>query len=377
MTRAKLFLICTGLGRVNRGFESYISDLAEHLTESRSEKYLVQVYAGAYLNAMRYNAVRIINISRNNPILLKLKFSIQRLFSIEQKSFFVFLVPHILFKRPKAIYLGEYNLYCYLFKLRKLLSLKYSLVLYTGGQASPGLFDMGKDYVHHVTDVYYADLLKRGIHEERQFIIPHFLNTNFEVRRNLVEQIRNRASGKKIVISVGMIDKSVKRMHLITAVLGSLVDSVFPILLGEWTNESEEIKQLMVERFGADGFIIGKTDRVELGSYYAVADAFILCSKKESFGLVFLEAMYFDTPVICHDFYESRYVLRDNAHFMDMDDIDSFKENINALIPKLKKESILNLFVRQNYTWQVLREPYNTMFDKVMEVNTTNSGITV
>ncbi len=189
----------------------------------------------------------------------------------------------------------------------------------------------------------------------------------------MVTQLRNKASGKKIVLSVGPIDKKVKRMHLIPTVFEDHASSVFPILLGEWTNESEEIKQLMAERFGADGFIIDKVNRKELGSYYTAADAFILCSKKESFGLVFLEAMYFETPVVCHDFYESRYVLKDYAHFMDMNDINSFKEKINSLLPTLKKESALNLFVRQNYTWQVVKESFNSMFDRVTEVNITNS----
>jgi len=370
--RPVIFFICTGLGKVKRGFESYINDLAENCFKDHDFKIKPTVFAGGRLDKSSYDNVVISNVSRNSGLLRKLKINGHSAFTIEQISFFFFFLPYIFSRRPQTIYLGEYSLYCYLFKARKLLGLNFSLVLYTGGQASPGLFEPRRDYVHHITDIYYRDLNQRGVPPERQFIIPHFLNTNFEVDGNLVTQIRNRASGKKIVLSVGSIDKAVKRMHLIPAVLGDHAGSVFPILLGEWTNESEEIKQLMMERFGADGFIIGKVNRIELGTYYTAADAFILCSEKESFGLVFLEAMYFETPVICHDFYESRYVLKDKAHFMNMNDINSFRQNVNSLLPTLQKDSSLNLFVRQNYTWQVLEGSYNRMFDQVMGVNITN-----
>jgi glycosyltransferase involved in cell wall biosynthesis len=364
-----VFFICTGLGRVKRGFESYIDDLAENCVKYRDFKMKLTVFAGGRLDKCSYDSVIISNVSRNSSLLQKLRINGRRAFTIEQISFFFFFLPYIFIRRPQTIYLGEYSLYCYLFKARKLLGLNFSLVLYTGGQASPGLFDPKRDYVHHITDIYYRDLIQSGVPPERQFIIPHFLNTNFEVDGNLVKQLRNKASGKKIVLSVGSIDKEVKRMHLIPAVLGDHARSVFPILLGEWTNESEEVNQLMTEHFGADGFIIGKVNRKELGSYYTAADAFILCSKKESFGLVFLEAMYFDTPVICHDFYESRFVLRDNAHFMDMDDIDSFKRTLGLLLPTLKKQPTLNLFIQQNYTWEILQGFYRGMFHKVMEIS--------
>jgi len=363
----KLFLVCTGLGKVHRGFESYTADLAERLSEGSHQRYGVEVLAGGRLNTSRYNAVRILNISRNNPILLRFKLSWQMLFLIEQRSFFLFLVPHILSKKPKAIYLGEYSLYCYLFKLRKLLRLKYSLVLYTGGHASPGLFDDEKDYVHHVTDIYYKDLIKRGVPEQRQFIIPHFVNTDFRVDEALMRQLKEKAKGKKIVLSVGSIDAAVKRMDLIPKVLGDLGNLIFPILLGEWTTETEAIRQSMIKEFGMDGFILNKVTRKDLGSYYLVADIFILCSKNEPFGLVFLEAMLFNTPVICHDFYASRWVLKDKAHFVDMNDRDAFKEKFIHLFPTFKKDPALNLFVTQNYTWAALKESFLNMFTHIMQ----------
>jgi 1,2-diacylglycerol 3-alpha-glucosyltransferase len=360
-----IFLVCTGLGKVQRGFEIYIQSLAEKLTVEFKDLN-VKVFAGGKLKAQTFDAVRVFNLSRNNPVLRKM-FSSNTMFAIEQISFFFFFLPSILLRRPHTVYLGEYRLYCYLFKARNFFNLDFSLVLYTGGQASPGLFDPKKDYVHHITDIYYKDLIQKGVPAERQFVIPHFLNTDFDVDKNLMNQLKSRASEKKIVLSVGSIDKTVKRMHLIPIVLGDHADSIFPIILGEWSNESDEIKQFMKERFGADGFIMDKINRRELGSYYTAADAFILCSKKESFGLVFLEAMFFGIPVICHDFYESRWVLKDNAHFMDMDGIDSFKREFSLLLPSLNKQPALNLFVKKNYIWTVLKESYKRMFDEILK----------
>jgi len=362
-----IFLVCTGLGRVQRGFESYTHDLAQKIHGSECTDIKVLVFSGGRLKDTRYNNVAIPNVSRNSVWLRRLKISSDNAFGLEQASFFIFFLPYLFWKKPKAIYLGEYSLYCYLFKARRFFKLNFSLILYTGGQTIPGLFDPNLDFVHHITDIYYKGLIEKGYPRERQFIIPHFLNTDFHVDENVVRLLKVKASGKKIIISVGSIDKTVKRMHLIPTVLGDQAGSIFPILLGEWTNESEEVRQLMVERFGADGFIIDIVTRNELGSYYTAADVFLLCSKKESFGLVFLEAMFFGLPVLCHDFYEARFVLKQHGRFINMDETSSFHQELRDLLPSLGKNDEFHSFVVENYTWPHLKESYLNMFETFLK----------
>ena len=105
------------------------------------------------------------------------------------------MLPLLLSQKPATIYLGEYRLYCYLFKIRQLFRLDFSLVLYTGGQAIPGLFNPALDYVHHVTDVYLAEC--RHIPEERQFLVPHFIEADFVYDEAVMAMIKKKSSREK------------------------------------------------------------------------------------------------------------------------------------------------------------------------------------
>ena len=353
---------------MHRGFESYIDDLAKHLQEEASFLQLT-VLTGGDLHNVNYTWKKIISLTRTNRILGFFEKDNQRLFEIEQISFFILLLPYLVLKRPKAIYLGEYNLYCYLFKFRKLTGLKFSLVLYTGGQATPGLFDCKKDYVHHITDIYCEQLKKQNIPSERQFLIPHFINQNFSINKELAFAIKERTNNKKIVLTVGYIDRNVKRMDLFVKILAEQASTVFPIILGEYSSDTMNIKKMLLEYFGKDGYILGKVSHKELGTYYTLADLFILCSPKESFGLASVEALYFGKPVLVDDYHEARFVLQSFACFVNMKNEFATKKAIQKLLDEnIQIECIeRQKFVRENYTWESLSEKYLNMFNKITE----------
>lgn len=365
-----LFLVCTGLGLIQRGFESYIKYLAEKLA-NESVDFTFQVYPGKRISNATFAQQPVVHLPRGFKLYRKLGISELTGFSIEQITFFCGLLPHVLIKKPKAIYLGEYNLYCYLYKFRKIFGLSYSLVLYTGGQVAPGLFDNQKDFVHHITDVYYDQLIKQGVPHNRQFILPHFIDLNFPINDQLVSLIKNKANGKKIFLSVGQIDKEIKRMHLLPQILAKVSDRVFPVIVGATTEQTQEVVDLLKSRFGTDGFLLTKSSRSGIGSYYAAADCFMLCSEKESFGLVFVEALFFNLPVICHDFQEAHFVLESNAHYLNLAEVDKASTWVEDHFLMLDKSQRINgtSFVKELYTWDSLRSGYLSMFNTILISN--------
>ncbi len=363
----KLFLICTGLGKVHRGFESYIDILSKKLYEEADFLNSI-VFVGANLYNKDYKWIKIFNISRNN---FYLKWVIKQedfRFKIEQFTFFINLLPYLFIQKPKSIYLGEYYLYCYLFKLRKLFGLSYSLVLYTGGQVTPGLFDKNRDFVHHVTDIYYNNLKNKNITLDRHFIVPHFITDDFVYDEKLANSIKNLALSKKIVLSVGYIDVKIKRMDLFVRLLSQMSDNVFPIILGEYSNETLIIDKMLQNYFGINGYILKNVPHYELGTYYSVSDLFILCSPRESFGLANLEALYFGKPVLVDDYYESRYVLKSAVDFTNMNNENETKKIINKLLLNGNKNTSHSgfEFVLTNYTWNSLSKDYLQMFKKII-----------
>lgn len=361
----KLVLICTGLGNVNRGFETYIQDLAHVVcNEPTLYKHNVTVLSSGKANVGLAKQVIIPCIRRSSTIWPK-KTSFKRRFLVEQFTFFLGMLYFILRNRYAVFYMGEYNLYCYLFKFRKIFRLKYHLVLYTGGQVFPGLFDPKKDYIHHVTDVYYKpNDINYPI--DRQFIIPHFLQEDYYFDSNLFLSLKEKAKNKKIFLSVGVIDGSTKQMDLLVRYLSPYSNEVFLIMLGDESEESLQVKNEASRCFGSDGFIVNKVDRGLLHTYYSAADCFILLSPKESFGLAYLEAMLRGKTVIARGFHETKYVLKDTAWLIENDnELPKLLERVIADSMSACCSVNKHSFVSETYTWTALRSLYLDMFSKV------------
>lgn len=318
------------------------------------------VLGGAKQNEKLYNYKTIWNWNRNNWVLKKLLYNESRRFVIEQNTFFIGLIPFLSKNQKRVFYLGEYRLYCHLYKWRKLFGLNYSLVLFTGGQAIPGLFDKQKDFIHHITDVYLPDTAKLGYPLSRQFLIPHFVEFSFSVNKSDIDSIKASAKGKKIILSVGQIDATVKRMNLIPQLLEKWNREFYIILIGATTSETAIVEQTMKESGWVD-FEIKKLPYREIGNYFAAADYFILCSPKESFGLVYLEAAVFDLPIITNDFQEARFVLKDKALFVDMNNIEKAKKIINEFFQKMPTVRTAD-WATNNYSWSALKSKYLDMF---------------
>ena len=358
----KIVLICTGLGKVNRGFEQYISALSRHLFAERNLSHCIEVWSGGHWENQGIKSRIIKSPDRNNFLLKKSNHA----FLWEQRFFFLALIPWLLVVRPKKIYLGEFQLYCYLFKFRKYFGLNFGLMLYTGGQAIPGakVFDVKRDFVHHVTEVYLEEC--KHIPHNRQLVLPHFINDDFVYSKTKQQEILEKAAGKKIVLSIGLLDSHIKRMDKLIQALIISGGNIFPVLLGEPTAETAILKMQLIEYFGNDGFIMQQLPHPALGDYFATADLFVLSSPKESFGLATVEALYHGLPVICEKFPESKFVLGNQVFYSNTGESKILAQDISKLLSQQKDNMAIaerQSFVQNNYTWALLKQAYVNMFE--------------
>lgn len=361
-----IFIVCTGLGKVRRGFETYIADLGNLLTTDISLNAKISVFSGAEYRFKKFQSKKVLSISRNSKFLQLFFKDTHDLFAIEQFTFFISFIFKIIYSKPKIIYLGEYNLYCYLYKFRKIMGLKYSLVLFTGGQAFPGLFNNSLDFVHHVTDVYYKGSLGNSIPKSRQFLVPHFLNIHSAINFELYDSIRLKARNRTIVLAAGLIDLKVKRLHVLIECLEKIKDKVFPIFLGEESPDSPFIRNQLISIFGINNFLISKVDRQTLPTYYSIASVLTSFSLHESFGLVNLEAMYWGTPVVCHQYEEAKFVI---GKIIELRNLEIASDDISNLILTYSsdiKYPELRQFVIENYSQEKLKNEYELMFNSFL-----------
>ncbi len=72
------------------------------------------------------------------------------------------------------------------------------------------------------------------------------------------------------------------------------------LFVGKYDNDEKTRLDVLIQSLGIDGSVIftGFVEDRDLASYYNMADVYIMPSEKEGFGISFIEAMYYNLPVI-------------------------------------------------------------------------------
>ncbi len=361
-----MVLACTGLGFVNRGFEQYISSLAESLSASDAGKALhINVWAGGNWQGKQIHAQTIWNIPRHH---LQKLCNPTTAFLWEQRTFFLGMVWKMIWGPvPNLFYLGEYRLYCYLFKFRKLFRLRFKLCLYTGAYAIPGKnnFHSELDFIHHIN----LPLFKKATYlpAHRQMLLPHFLNFDFGFDEDLFNKIKKRAGEKKIILYVGAIQKNYKRADVLVLALQACKVSVFPVFAGKVAQDFPEFGNCMINHWGDEGFFQASFSREQLGTLYRAADVLVHPGISEIFGLVYIEALYFGLPVLTSRHEQSEYVLGLHGQWVNCDTVQQLADDIDAYFLKEPEDEFasekMHSFAINRYSWPQLQKAYIDLFE--------------
>ncbi|MFD2870925.1 glycosyltransferase family 4 protein [Mucilaginibacter ximonensis] len=126
------------------------------------------------------------------------------------------------------------------------------------------------------------------------------------------------------------------------------------VLSGQYdSSEEARIKQL-ARNYNVEDIVIltGFISEKELADHYLMADLFVLPSKKEGFGIVFIEAMSFGLPVICGNVDGSMDAIRNGelGKAVDPDNLDEIQRGIEDYLSKP-----LTIEYRQNLQQQCLQ----------------------
>jgi D-inositol-3-phosphate glycosyltransferase len=155
-------------------------------------------------------------------------------------------------------------------------------------------------------------------------------------------------------------------------------DDVRLIVLGEDSRDGDESEK---ERLKAVASALGVRDRVDfLGSvahhelpyFYAAADACVMPSYSESFGLVALEAQACGRPVVASGVSGLRSVVRDevSGYLIDGDDPAIYAERIGRLLadPELAQQmGRRGRLLAQRFSWTRTADRLENLFENVIE----------
>ncbi len=131
-------------------------------------------------------------------------------------------------------------------------------------------------------------------------IVPIGIDTSYlKVDNELVSKIKDKYKGKKIVFSLGRLTYYKGFRYLIEA--AKYIPDDVVILLGGCGEQEKELRDLVANLQVEDKLkFLGRIPEENLGSYYKAADLFCLPSpiRTEAFGVVLLEAMSMELPIV-------------------------------------------------------------------------------
>jgi 1,2-diacylglycerol 3-alpha-glucosyltransferase len=311
----KIALLCSGLGNVQRGHEVFARDLFELLGDSVD----LTLFKGG--GAAAANERVIDNIPRNSAYLDHIHVAAspkwaaevkeEERLRIECETFAYASLKLLLEGGYDIIHCLEQEVCNIVYSQRHLFRDTPRIVFSNGGALRAS--DLPQcDFVQEHTEY---NLSRSAV--QKAFMIPHGVSLKlfdpgiqsaFRARHGIPETAY-------VVLSVGTICYWHKRMDYVIREVALLKDA-YLVIIGQACGDTPAIMKLGRELMG-DRVIFATLQHSELPEAYAAADIFVLGSLFETFGIVYIEAMAMELPVICTNHPNQRSIVREGI-FIDM-----------------------------------------------------------
>lgn len=360
----RVALPCTGLGRQHRGFEAFTREV--HAALHGAPGIDLRVFGGG--GALQAEERAVWNLPRTSAGARAVAWATQwDPYFVEQATFFAAFVPRLIAWRPDLVYFADLNLGNACWHWRRRTGQSFRLLYYNGGRTTRPFTRC--DFVQQVTPAHYASAVARGESPERMFVLPHgFTMPAAPPRRDAarIAAVRRELGvpeGKAMLLSVGMLGSSLKRMDVLVDAVAALgTDRPHLVLLGQETTETPALR----ERARVLGSMVwmGTWPRERMADAYAAADAFALLSLDEGFGLAYVEAMQAGVPIVAQDNANTRYILGDHAILGDTTTVDRTTALIRRALQEATADDLRRVrleWVRGRFSWDVLAPRYEEM----------------
>lgn len=368
----KVFLLCSGLGNVKRGFESFTQECFENLTNDSNLDINITLFKGGGTSLER--EITLPNLPRTSATARHLGHLTNRgSYFIEQATFTFSLLPHIQRQQPDIIYFSDGNVGNILWHWRRLTQQKYKLLYSNGGPLPP---DFSRwDHIQQVAPIHLQLALDAGIAETKQSLIPYGIKMPSQLNilpASAKVSLREKLGlprQRPILLSVATINNSHKRMNYLIKETASLPQPrPYLVILGQQDQESTDIIKLGKKLLGKENFAVLTVAPQTVTDYYRVADIFVLASVGEGLPRSLLEAMSHGLPCLVHDYEVTRYAVAENGYLADFTVTGSLTKLINQVLPTLKNNLLpyqRHQSTYQRFSWEQLRPKYLEMIRQV------------
>lgn len=271
------------------------------------------------------------------------------------------------------------------YSLGKLVKGKYNLVIPTNGRLQTlkasigrslggykiiisGQAGIGRDDIWNIfitmPDVYVA-----LTEHEAKWAKKWAFKTKITQITNGVDLKKFNSAGSKknlqlkgpIILSVGALEWYKHHERSIKALAKLDVGSL--LIIGQGS-EKESLESLGNKLLGKDRFLILKADYDEVADYYRAVNLFVLPSwGRESFGIVYLEAMASGVPVVAPDDQSRKEIVGNGGILVDVSNEEKYALAIQEALSK--KWHKLPRTQAEKFSWDIVAEKYMSLFDSM------------
>lgn len=363
MKKSSVFLVCTGVGHINRGYESFTKECFAALKDNDYfDLYLLKGGGQSEGKELKISCVQ-----RNSPRAVFLSNIFKKeTYWIEEFTFFINMITKIIKYKPSVIYYSDFILGTFLFHLRRFFKFKYKLLFSNGAPNGPPF--KTENHVQQLLPLYVTDSIVKGTPADKMTLLPYAIKLNVQENLDRIsksKEIRKRLDlplDKKIIISVGAINSYHKRMDYVVNEFSKLdQEAYYLLLLGQIHEESEAIIDLAAQKLDKKNYAFKQVNSEEVPVYLAASDIFMLASLSEGLPRVLLEALSNGLTPIVHDYNVTRQTLGKYGVFKDMTETNILTKAINDVENNnYEKVDIIN-FAWETYSWENLSKKYTKM----------------
>lgn len=361
--KANIFLVCSGVGHVSRGYESFTTECFSELKDANSfELYLLKGGGKSVKKEFKIACVK-----RNSGLASFLnKISGKEKYWLEQFTFLIGMLPSLIKYKPEVIYYSDFILGTFLYHLRRFFKFKYKLLFSNGAPNGPPF--KTEDHIQQLLPMYVEQAYNGGTDLSKQTMLPYAIKIDEDLivsNTKNKEQLLNQLSlpiDKKIIICVGAVNSHHKRIDYLIDEF-ALMDNkeYFLIVLGQIDELSSPILQQAQQKLTDNNYLIKQVSSADVMPYLCIADYFILPSLKEGLPRVLPEALSAGLLPIVHDYTVTKETLGSYGVFRDLTKKGDLKNAINEVDQKRIAREDLTKYALANYSWQALGVEYEQM----------------
>ncbi len=311
--RPRVALVAIGIGRFQRGFERYFSDLAELLRPELD----LRLYAGAPgegrrvppgLGTLGRLAARL-PVGRTETE--------YRTYKHDCLAYGLAMAADLARDPVDIVHAIDPPLSKVLERLLPWLPGRPRLI-YSNGTAWPVHLCPRRAFIHHIQEGSLQQALAAGDPPGRNRLIPCGVNMarfGCAEPRAALRQRLGIVPERFVVLMVGAVKRPHKRVDHVIDEFAALPGE--PLLWIDGKIEDESLVAEAQRRLGSR-VRVGTSPSAEVGQLYAMADVMVHAALDESFGLVIVEALSTGLPVLAHDSPHFRWLTGEPRMLIDM-----------------------------------------------------------